>query len=142
MWRAARPTGLSVRPTIATMTTPRNWSMGISWTTGRGSAFGHRNHHILISDQAQVSMEGVGRVEKGRWGAGAVQCCDRFAGHIRTLSDAGEDQATTALALLEDGVDRAFEVGPDAVSQCRNRLGLHAQGPQGSLAEVSTLVRR
>ena len=109
---------------------------------GRGATLGYGDHDIFLSDQAQIPMQGIGGVKKGRWGAGAVERGHCLAGHIRTLSDAGEDQPTTALTLLENRVDGAFEILPDSIGQRRNRLGLHAQGAQGRFPELSALGRR
>ena len=97
---------------------------------GGGPALGDRDDHILLSDHAEVAVQGVGGVQERGWSAGAVQGGHGLPGHVRTFSDAREDESPARFSLLENEGNRVVKVLAESLGQARDGLGFEAKGAQ------------
>ena len=100
---------------------------------GGGPALGDGDDHILMSNHAEVAVQGVGGVQESGRRAGAVQGGHGLSGHVRTFPDAREDEAPTRFSLLEDEGDRVVKVLAESLSKARDGFGFEAKGAQCSI---------
>ena len=97
---------------------------------GGGPALGDGDDHILLADHAEVAVQGVCGVQEGSRRASAVQGGHGLPGHVRTFSDAREDESSARFSLLENERNRVVKVLAESLGQARNGLGFEAKGAQ------------
>ena len=95
-----------------------------------GPALGDGDDHILLSDHAEVAVQGIGGVEECGRRAGAVEGGHGLPGHVGTFPDAREDESPARFSLLENEGNRAVKVLAESLGQARNGLGFEAKGAQ------------
>ena len=80
---------------------------------------------VAFVDEAEVAVQRLGRIEKTRRHAGAVERRGDFLGDVGVFADAGEDKFPVGGSDRIDGIRRRDELPAEEVAQGRV---LHAQG--------------
>ncbi len=88
------------------------------------AAVRERNHHVVVSNRAEIAVRGLGRVQEPGRRAGARQGGGDLPADDAGLAHAGHDDPAAALVEHLDG---AFEMAVDALDEPQDGGGLDAK---------------